>query len=132
MLIHHCLNLLPPWFKGLSFAALTAAVVASLAGKANSIATIFTLDIYKKKIKTEATDNQLVVVGKIAVVVAMVLGIIISPFMGIDKKGGSSSYRNIPALFRRVYLPCSSWVSSGKRQLQMRLYSQRSAALFCQ
>ncbi|HEY9000819.1 MAG TPA: sodium/sugar symporter [Mucilaginibacter sp.] len=82
------LNLLPPWFKGLSFAALTAAVVASLAGKANSIATIFTLDIYKKKIKPEATDHQLVVTGKVAVVVAMILGIIISPFLGIDKKGG--------------------------------------------
>src|SRR6201999_4086636 len=82
------LNLLPPWFKGLSFAALTAAVVASLAGKANSIATIFTLDIYKKKIKSDATDHQMVVVGKVAVVVAMILGIIIAPFMGIDKKGG--------------------------------------------
>src|ERR1700712_1761170 len=82
------LNLLPPWFKGLSFAALTAAVVTSLAGKANSIATIFTLDIYKKKLKTDATDHQLVVVGKYAVVAAMVLGIIIAPFKGIDKKGG--------------------------------------------
>ena len=42
------LNLLPPGLKGLAFAALTAAIVASLAGKANSIATIFSLDIYKK------------------------------------------------------------------------------------
>ncbi|GAA4336043.1 sodium/sugar symporter [Mucilaginibacter gynuensis] len=81
------LNLLPSGFKGLSFAALTAAVVASLAGKANSIATIFTLDIYKK-IKPDAPDYKLVNVGKITVVVAMVLGIIISPFLGIDKKGG--------------------------------------------
>ena len=47
------LNLLPAGLKGLSFAALTAAVVASLAGKANSIATIFTLDIYKKKMKPD-------------------------------------------------------------------------------
>ncbi|WDF54680.1 sodium/sugar symporter [Mucilaginibacter sp. KACC 22063] len=82
------LNLLPAGLKGLSFAALTAAVVASLAGKANSIATIFTLDIYKKAIKPDAADKNLVVVGKIAVVVAMILGIIISPFLGIDKKGG--------------------------------------------
>jgi solute:Na+ symporter, SSS family len=42
------LNLLPAGLKGLSFAALTAAIVASLAGKANSISTIFTLDIYRK------------------------------------------------------------------------------------
>jgi len=82
------LNLLPAGLKGLSFAALTAAVVASLAGKANSIATIFTLDIYKKRIKPDMTDKQMVVVGKITVVVAMVLGIAISPFLGIDKKGG--------------------------------------------
>ncbi len=82
------LNLLPHWFKGLSFAALTAAIVASLAGKANSIATIFTLDIYKKKINPEASESKQVLVGKIAVVAAMVLGIVISPFLGIDKKGG--------------------------------------------
>jgi SSS family solute:Na+ symporter len=82
------LNLLPTGLKGLSFAALTAAVVASLAGKANSIATIFTLDVYKKAFDKEASDKKLVVVGKIAVVGAMILGIIISPFLGIDKKGG--------------------------------------------
>ena len=82
------LNLLPNGIKGLAFAALTAAVVASLAGKANSIATIFTLDIYKKKINPEASEKNLVTVGKISVVVAMVLGVVISPFLGIDKKGG--------------------------------------------
>jgi SSS family solute:Na+ symporter len=42
------MNLLPVGLKGVAFAALTAAVVASLAGKANSISTIFSLDIYKK------------------------------------------------------------------------------------
>ncbi|MBT2562652.1 sodium/sugar symporter [Pedobacter sp. ISL-64] len=82
------LNLLPAGLKGLSFAALTAAVVASLAGKANSIATIFTLDIYKKVLKTDASEKNLVFTGKIAVVVAMVLGVIIAPYLGIDKKGG--------------------------------------------
>ncbi len=82
------LGLLPAGLKGVAFAALTAAVVASLAGKANSISTIFTLDIYKKKIAPEADEKKLVWVGRATVVVAMVLAIIISPFMGIDKKGG--------------------------------------------
>lgn len=76
------LNLLPSGLKGLSFAALTAAIVASLAGKANSIATIFTLDIYKKAIKPDATDKQLVVLGKYSVVVAMILGVILSLIIG--------------------------------------------------
>ncbi|MEY4275286.1 MAG: hypothetical protein RL638_2234 [Bacteroidota bacterium] len=82
------LNLLPAGLKGLSFAALTAAVVASMAGKANSISTIFTLDIYKKYINKEANEKQLVNIGRFAVVAAMVLAIAIAPFMGIDKKGG--------------------------------------------
>ena len=82
------LNLLPTGLKGLSFAALTAAVVASLAGKANSISTIFTLDIYKNFINKEATEKTLVWTGRMAVVVAMILAIIIAPLLGIDKKGG--------------------------------------------
>ena len=82
------LNILPAGLKGLSFAALTAAVVASLAGKANSIATIFTLDIYKKIINPNASEKTLVSTGKIAVVVAMILGVLIAPHLGIDKKGG--------------------------------------------
>jgi SSS family solute:Na+ symporter len=82
------LNLLPVGWKGLSFAALTAAVVASLAGKANSISTIFTLDIFKNYIGKEATEAQLVRIGRWVVVVAMVMAIVAAPFMGIDKKGG--------------------------------------------
>jgi solute:Na+ symporter, SSS family len=76
------LNLLPAGLKGLAFAALTAAIVASLAGKANSIATIFTLDIYKKAINREATEKRMVNVGKIAVVVSMFLAIILSLVIG--------------------------------------------------
>ena len=82
------LNLLPAGLKGLSFAALTAAIVASLAGKANSISTIFTLDIYKKRLKQEASEKNMVQIGKITVVVAMLIAVLIAPLMGIDKKGG--------------------------------------------
>ena len=82
------LSILPVGLKGLSFAALTAAVVASLAGKANSIATIFTLDVYKQVLNPTASEKRLVGVGKVAVVVAMILGVLIAPHLGIDKKGG--------------------------------------------
>ena len=82
------LNLLPVGLKGLSFAALTAAIVASLAGKANSIATIFSLDIYKTQLNVNADEKQLVKIGKLTIVAAMVIAIIVAPFLGIDKKGG--------------------------------------------
>jgi solute:Na+ symporter, SSS family len=76
------LNLLPIGMKGLAFAALTAAIVASLAGKANSIATIFTLDIYKKAINKEASEDKLVSIGKISVVVSMILAVLMSFVLG--------------------------------------------------
>jgi SSS family solute:Na+ symporter len=76
------LNLLPIGLKGLAFAALTAAIVASLAGKANSIATIFTLDIYKKAINKDASEKKLVNLGKISVIVSMLLAVILSLLVG--------------------------------------------------
>jgi solute:Na+ symporter, SSS family len=82
------LNLLYPGMKGLAFAALTAAVVASLAGKANSISTIFTLDIYKRYIHPGVDEKKIVWIGKCAIVAAMVAAIVIAPHLGIDKEGG--------------------------------------------
>jgi SSS family solute:Na+ symporter len=77
------LNLLPEGLKGLAFAALTAAVVASLAGKANSVSTIFSLDIYRKYFRKQATEKQLVRVGRWAVVLSMVVACLIVPSLGV-------------------------------------------------
>ncbi|MGV7207605.1 sodium:solute symporter family transporter [Oxalobacteraceae bacterium A2-2] len=82
------LALLPSGLKGVAFAALTAAVVASLAGKANSIATIFTLDVYKKHFKTDASEQKMVWIGRLTVVFALALAVVIAPMLGIDKAGG--------------------------------------------
>jgi solute:Na+ symporter, SSS family len=73
------LNLLPSGLKGLAFAALTAAIVASLAGKANSISTIFSLDIYKKFFNKNASEKQLVRTGRWAVLIAMLLACLVAP-----------------------------------------------------
>jgi SSS family solute:Na+ symporter len=73
------MNLLPNGLKGIAFAALTAAIVASLAGKANSISTIFSLDIYKKFFNKNASEKKLVRTGRIAVIVAMLLACIVAP-----------------------------------------------------
>ncbi|RYC71843.1 sodium:solute symporter family transporter [Spirosoma sordidisoli] len=84
------LSFLPNGLKGLSMAALTAAIVASLAGKANSISTIFTLDIYQKYIKKDANEGQLVWVGRIAIFMAMALAIALTwqDTLGIGREGG--------------------------------------------
>lgn len=84
------LSFLPSGLKGLSVAALTAAIVASLAGKANSISTIFTLDIYKKYFNTAASEHRQVWVGRITVLVAMLIAIFFtwSDLLGIGGEGG--------------------------------------------
>ena len=84
------LGFLPNGLKGLSLAALTAAIVASLAGKANSISTIFTLDIYKKYIKKDATEKQMVWIGRVTILAAMFFSIAFTwdDLLGISKEGG--------------------------------------------
>jgi SSS family solute:Na+ symporter len=76
------MKLLPPGLLGLVFSALVAAIIASLAAKINSIATIFTLDIYAKQ-KTGASEQHLVLVGRITAVVAVIIGILAAkPLLG--------------------------------------------------
>lgn len=73
------MNLLPAGLKGMAFAALTAAVVASLAGKTNSIATIYSLDIYKKFFNKEASEKQVVRTGRWVVIIAMLIAAVVAP-----------------------------------------------------
>ncbi len=84
------LTFLPTGLKGLSVAALTAAIVASLAGKVNSISTIYTLDIHKKYIQKEAGEKQQVNIGRITVFAAMLLAVLFTwkDTLGIGGVGG--------------------------------------------
>ena len=84
------LAFLPNGLKGLSVAALTAAIVASLAGKANSISTIYVLDIHKKYFNSGANEKKLVIMGRITVIFAMIIAVIFtwSDSLGIGSKGG--------------------------------------------
>ncbi|MTH17776.1 sodium/sugar symporter [Flavobacterium sp. LC2016-01] len=84
------LTFLPTGLKGLSVAALTAAIVASLAGKVNSISTIYTLDVHKKYIQKEAGEKQQVNIGRIAVFAAMLLAVLFTwnDILGIGGVGG--------------------------------------------
>ena len=76
------LKLLPPGMKGLAFAALTAAIVSSLASMLNSTSTIFTMDIYKQYIKPNATDKQTVNTGRLSACIALLISGIMAPLLG--------------------------------------------------
>ena len=76
-------NFTPVGIKGLTFAALSAAIISSLASMFNSTSTLFTMDIYKKYINKEAGDKKLVTVGRLTSLTALVIAAIaVKPLLG--------------------------------------------------
>ena len=76
-------NFTPTGIKGLSFAALAAAIISSLASMFNSTSTLFTMDIYKKYINKEAKDKTLVNVGRVVAVAALIIAAVaVKPLLG--------------------------------------------------
>ena len=75
-------NFIPVGVKGLILAALAAAIVSSLASMLNSTSTIFTMDIYKSHFNKKADDKTMLRVGRITVIVALIIAMIIAPQLG--------------------------------------------------
>ncbi len=71
-----------PGLKGLTFAALIAAIVSSLASMMNSTSTIFTMDLYRNYFSKSASQEELVRVGRIVALVCMVVAACVAPQLG--------------------------------------------------
>ncbi len=83
-----------PGVKGLAFAALVAAIVGSLSSKTNSIATIFTMDIYKPLFGKDKSESHLINVGRVTTGLSLVIAIPIAILIAnnIEKLGGGFTY----------------------------------------
>lgn len=78
----HLMALLPTGLLGLVFAALIAAIVASMGSKINSIATIFTMDVYRP-LRPQTSQRNLVLIGRITAAVALAVAILMAkPLLG--------------------------------------------------
>jgi len=75
---HMVMNLLPPGLRGLIVAALLAALMGTIAGALNSIATLFAFDLYKR-FKPDTSDKKLVHIGRAATITAVIVAILWSP-----------------------------------------------------
>ena len=77
------MSLLPNGLLGLTFAALIAAIVSSLASMTNSISTIFTMDIYRKFSKNHVSESKLISIGRNTVIVSLLIAVIVAkPLLG--------------------------------------------------
>ncbi|MCK5208465.1 MAG: sodium/solute symporter [Cyclobacteriaceae bacterium] len=72
-------ELLPVGYSGLVIAALIAAIISSLNSMCNSVATIFTMDVYRNQIRKSASDTELVKVGRWVTAIALLLAVIVTP-----------------------------------------------------
>ena len=85
-------NLIPVGLRGFMFAAIAGAVMSSLASMLNSASTIFTMDLYKRHFKKDASQHSLVTMGRITTIVFVIIGCLIAPQLGNPKFEGIFNY----------------------------------------
>jgi SSS family solute:Na+ symporter len=85
-------NLVSPGVRGFIFAAISGAVISSLASMLNSASTVFSIDIYKRYWKKDVSDHKLVTVGRIATAVFVIVGCLIAPQLANPKFKGIFNY----------------------------------------
>ncbi len=85
-------NLIPPGIRGFIFAAISGAVISSLASMLNSASTIFTMDLYKRHINQEVSQSGIVRMGRITTVVLVIIGCLIAPQLGNPRFQGIFNY----------------------------------------
>jgi SSS family solute:Na+ symporter len=70
-------NLFPPGMNGLVIVVLVAVLVGTIGSSLNSLSTVFTMDVYLKKINPSASNKQIIRTGRLAVVAGCVFAVIV-------------------------------------------------------
>ncbi len=74
-------NLIPIGLRGFIFAAISGAVISSLASMLNSASTIFTLDLYARYLKPKSSQKRQVAIGRIMTLVFLFIGCFLAPYL---------------------------------------------------
>jgi SSS family solute:Na+ symporter len=85
-------NLVGPGVRAFIFAAISGAVISSLASMLNSASTIFTMDLFRRHWKKEASQKALIWTGRITTAIFVLIGCIIAPQLGDPKFKGIFTY----------------------------------------
>ena len=85
-------NLVSPGIRAFIFAAISGAVISSLASMLNSASTIFTMDLFKRHWKQNASDKTLIWTGRAATAVFVLIGMFIAPKLGDPRFMGIFTY----------------------------------------
>ncbi len=85
-------NLIPVGMRGFIFAAISGAVISTLASVLNSASTIFTIDLFKRRFYKNASQSLLIGIGRITTVIFVVAGCLIAPKLADPKFKGIFHY----------------------------------------
>jgi SSS family solute:Na+ symporter len=85
-------NLIPAGVRGFIFAAIAGAVISSLASMLNSASSIFTMDLYKRHWKKDASGRALVNMGRTSTLIFVVIGCLIAPNLNHPSLQGIFTY----------------------------------------
>lgn len=85
-------NLVTPGFRAFIFAAITGAVISSLASMLNSASTVFTMDLYKRHFRKDASQKRLILAGRLSTLVFVIIGGLIATKLGDPKFKGIFTY----------------------------------------
>jgi solute:Na+ symporter, SSS family len=94
--VHMLQSLVPIGLRGLFLAALFGAIQSTINSVLNSTATIFTLDIYKRLLRTDASEKRLVVMGMVSSVVILAIAVVLAGFI---ERLGSGLFTYIQSLY---------------------------------
>lgn len=118
-------QLLPVGFKGVLAAALLAALMSTVSGALNSIATLFSYDIYKRW-RPNISERKLVLVGRIVTFCGMIAAILWSPYVGHFK----SLFQGLNVMICYIAPPITTvfvwgvfWRKASARGAQITLYA---------
>ncbi len=85
-------NLVGPGMRAFVFAAISGAVISSLASMLNSASTIFTMDLVKRHIVPDASHRKLIWTGRVSTIIFVLVGCIIAPRLGDPRFMGIFTY----------------------------------------
>jgi SSS family solute:Na+ symporter len=85
-------NLVGPGLRGFILAAISGAVISTLSSLLNSVATVLTMDLYKRHIKKDASGESLVKIGRWATLIFVLVVCLIAPQLGSPKFKGIFNY----------------------------------------
>ncbi len=85
-------NLVPGGLRGFMLAAIAGAVISSLASMLNSASTIFTMDLYKRYLKKDASQPSIILMGRLMTLLFVFIGCFIAPQLGHPRFQGIFNY----------------------------------------